>query len=324
MRLEKFRGLKLGTPTQLTYGLIDHEHPSVSPDGRLLAYYAGLYGAIGIVVTALDGRFGRSVSPHGGNNTQPAWKPGVVLWETALVGELEPRQLLADSRWHYKHPSYDPAGTRLAYFSDEGADGGAFHIWVWDLATGERKLVTFGDTHMHCHPVFSPDGTRIVFHAYEGTDESRVPPITNLCELDLESGEVTWLTRAADQYKHPFYIDDEVIVFHHERNSDGVRGIEAMHLESREVVALTDGICNDKHPFPFRNPDGELQLAWASKKLGDEPEGEPHNYDIFSAALEVGSEQSVDKEGKDRSKHKDKKSKGKKKDKGKKGKAKKA
>jgi Tol biopolymer transport system component len=311
MKLSRFRRLKLGKPVQLTAGLTTHEHPAVSPDGRYIAYYTGEYGSIAIAVCTLDGRLARIVSPHGGNNTQPSWRPDSKavsyrhqhdsnsrweLWETDLEGDnLQPRQLLADPSWNYKHPSYDNAGQRIAYFSEQDSSVGAFHIWVWDLASGEKKQVTSGDSQMHCHPVFSPDGTRIAFHAYEGVDESVEPGITNLMELDLQTGVVTQLTEGRDQYKHPFYLDDDVITYHHERNEDGSRGVEALHLATREVVKLTDGSDNDKHPFPF-TVKGKQRLAWASKKRGSAavPDSD-ESYDIFIAPLVQGEKPKVPK-----------------------------
>jgi len=306
MNKADFRRLKLGKPREVTAGLTTHEHPAVSPDSRQIAYYTGIYGSIDIAVCSLDGRLARIISPHGGNSTQPDWRPDGLavayrhqhdnaakweLWETPLTGpDLTPRQLLASPQWNYKHPVYDRAGQRITYFSEEGAAGGAYHIWVWELSSGERRQVTFGDTQMHCHPVFSPDGTRIAFHAYEGTDKSRVPGVSNLCELDLSSGAVTQLTQGGDQYKHPFYIDDDVLVYHHEDNTDGRRRLEAMHLATREVVVLTSGKDNDKHPSPFK-VKGRLHLAWASKKLAAElgQDGEGLEcYDIFIAPLLVG------------------------------------
>ncbi|MDQ3023803.1 MAG: hypothetical protein M3R04_05380 [bacterium] len=308
MKTKDFKRLRLGNPRRITAGLTDHEHPAVSPDGRMLAHYSGEYGEISIAVCALDGRLARIVSPQGGNNTQPAWRPDGEavayrhqhdpkskweLWFTVLVGEdIAPRKLLANTRWHYKHPIYSPDGKRLAYFSDENSENGAFHIWVWDLEGGERRQVSFGNTQMHCHPVFSPDGQRIAYHAYEGTDEQADPPVTNLYELDLETSEVRQLTFGRDQVKHPFYIDDDAIVFHHERNSDGVRGLEVMHLASLKIVALAGG-GNDKHPFPFIRK-GEQWLAWSCKKCGQELEGEPNTYDILIAPLLSGK----DKKGK--------------------------
>jgi len=301
MRKKLFKKLKLGRPECVTAGLTSHEHPAASPDGRLLAYYAGLYGSIEVVVSDITGRFGRVVSPLGGNSTQPAWHPSGQLvayrhqhangskwelWQTALTGDISPKVLLADSRFHYKHPYFSPSGLEVAYFSDENSPG-IYHLWIMELEGGARRQLTEGDTQMHCHPVFSPDSLRIAFHAYEGTDESKVPAVTNLYELELQTGEVTQLTSGQDQYKHPFYADSDVITFHHERNSDGRRQLCAMHLRSREVVALTDGANNDKHPFPFAGAKDRLMLAWASKKLGSELPGEVHDYDIFVAPLKA-------------------------------------
>lgn len=299
MKRKDFRKLKLGKPVRITAGLTDHEHPALSPDGRFIACYAGEFGAINVLVTDGAGRFARRLSPNGGNSTQPAWHPSGLavayrhqhgndakweLWETALTGDTTPRVLLADPQWHYKHPYYDPAGVRVAYFSDEGSPG-VYHIWVLDLPSGARKQLTTGDTQMHCHPVFSPDGGRIAYHAYRGTDESAVPAVTNLYELDVASGAVRELTSGEDQYKHPFYLDGNVITFHHERNADGVRQLCAMHLGSGEIVRLTNGKKNDKHPFPWVERDGRMWLAWSSKKLGAEMAAEGKDYDIFTARL---------------------------------------
>jgi Tol biopolymer transport system component len=301
MKRKEFRKLHLGQPTRLTAGLTPHEHPAVSPDGRLLAYYAGEYGAIHIYTADLRGRLARRLSPNGGNSTQPAWHPSGLavayrhqhsidskweLWETALNGDTAPRCLLADRQYHYKHPYYDPTGARLAYFSDEGSPG-VFHIWVLDLPTGQKKQLTAGNTQMHCHPVFSPDGGRILYHAYRGTDESATPPVTNLYELDLASGAVRELTSGEDQFKHPFYLTNNVVTYHHERNSDGRRRLCAMHLRDCEIIALTSGKNNDKHPFPWIDRQGRMWLAWSSKKLGAEIAGESKSFDIFIAALEV-------------------------------------
>lgn len=342
MRRKDFEALRLGKPRRITAGLTHHEHPAVSPDGQWIAYYAGDYGSIEILVCDPQGRLARRVSPFSGNSTQAAWHPGGrriayrhqhspetkwEIWETTLLlpappapdtkkkkeknkdktaqamaaapvpetdadetGELpaastQPRRLLADARFDYKHPCYSPDGSRMVYFSDEGSPG-CFHIWLLVLESGLRLQLTHGDGQNHCHPVFSPDGTRIVFHAYEGTDLGNAEPVTNLFELELHTGEVLQLTSRSDQDKHPFYLDDRVITFHHQRNSDGKRGVRALHLKHGLEVVLTDGENNDKHPFPWFDSKGVAHLAWASKKLGARHSGEENTYDIFVARFE--------------------------------------
>ena len=336
----RFKQLRLGKPRRLTAGLAGHEHPAISPDGQWLAYYAGEYGSIEVVVSDLRGRLARRVSPHGGNNTQPAWHPSSLrlayrhqhvnsakweIWETELLGG-QPQVLLADPRWNYKHPSYSPDGRLLAYFTDEGSVP-VYNIWVMELASGARRQVTFSADTNDCHPVFSPDGKRIAFHAYLGTDESRTPPVTNLGELSLGSGEVRWLTEGEDQYKHPFYLNARILTCHHERNSDGKRWLAALSLASLQRVKLTSGKHNDKHPFPYVAPGCDAYLAWSSKRLGGEVDGEGATYDVFLARLRGSgdghgkpdhnnkeSQMSKDKGKKDDKKKKDKK-KNKKKDK---------
>jgi dipeptidyl aminopeptidase/acylaminoacyl peptidase len=294
----EIKHFELGKPRRLTAGLTSHEHPAISPDGQWLACYAGEYGSIETVVCDLRGRLARRVSPHGGNNTQPAWHPSSLrvvyrhqhdntakweLWETELpAGQAKP--LLADPQWHYKHPSYSPDGRLLAYFSDEGT-APAFNLWVMELASGTRRQVTFTHDCNFCHPVFSPDGKRLAFHAYAGTDENVTPAVVNLAELELGSGEIRWLTLGADQCKHPFYLSSAIITFHHERNTTGVRYLSALHIPSGKRVRLTSGENNDKHPFPHVTPSGKVYLAWASKHLGPEVEGEQPSYDIFLARL---------------------------------------
>jgi Tol biopolymer transport system component len=302
MKQKELAELRLGKPLRVTAGLGDHEHPAISPDGRWIAYYCGEYGSIEVLVCAIDGRFARRVSPFSGNSTQPAWHPSGrrlayrhqhtseakwEIWETALLGDTAPRALLADPMWHYKHPCYDARGERLAYFSNEGCASGAYHIWILYLASGERGQVSFGDSQMHCHPVFSPDGQRIVYHAYRGTDENTLPPVTNLYELDLRTGESVELTRGEDQYKHPFYIDNRAITFHFEDNETGLRRLCAMHIPSRSLVKLTDGTKNDKHPFPWTDGEDRRWIAWSSKDLGEEQPGEADSYDIFLARLKT-------------------------------------
>lgn len=298
MKAKKFKQLRLSGARRLTCGLTNHEHPTVSPDGRRLAYYSGEYGSICIIMADIRGRFARRVSPHGGNNTQPAWHPSGTqlafrhqhttehpweLWLAPLLPGSQPQPLLADPQWNFKHPHFSPDGDTLAYFSDEGS-ANIYHLWLLDLLTLARQQLTFGDSQNHCHPAFSPDGARLVFHAYEGIDMQE-PPVTNLYELELASGEIRQLSSGEDQYKHPFYLTNSVITYHHERNSDGRRRLEALSLKSGRLVKLTSGKKNDKHPFPWWDGKGRPWLAWSSKKLGPEGELEPATYDIFAARL---------------------------------------
>ena len=295
-----FAKLRLGSPQRLTGGLTDHEHPTVSPDGTMLSCYSGDYGHISIVLLTADGRFIRRISRGDGNNTQPAWHPGGrhIAWRqqdspqhpwrivmSDILQELEHTVLLEHDQFNYKHPCFSPDASELAYFSDEGTPQ-TYQLWIMQLASGEKRRLTDGPAgRNNCHPVFSPDGRRLVFHTYEGRGGEETP-VVNLYEIGIESGEIRQLTDDENQDKHPFYVDNEVISFHHRDNESRIRHVELMHLPSGERLKLTDGRHNDKHPFPFRDSEGKQMLAWSSKKLDSELDDEGKTYDIFVAELE--------------------------------------
>ena len=297
---KSIKKVSLGEPQRITAGLTNHEHPAVSPDALLLAFYAGPYENIHIYITDLDGRLARQLTAGSGNNTQAAWSPdgkkiayrhqpdADAKWSiraAAVFEEKEPEELLADVKWHYKHPIYRHDNQSLVYFSDEGTPD-VFHIWSLDLESGKREQLTKGTDQNHAHPVFSPDGKKVVFHAYEGT-QMTTPEVTNLYELDLKTGEIRALSGGEDQFKHPFYVNEDLITFHREFNADGKRQICAMELGEGKIFELTTGENNDKHPFPFKNADGKWCVAFASKKLGDKLPEESKTYDIFIARLEL-------------------------------------
>ncbi len=265
----------------------------------MLACYSGDYGHISIVLLTSDGRFIRRISRGDGNNTQPAWHPGArhIAWrqqdspsspwrivQSDILQELEHTVLLEHAQYSYKHPCFNADASQLAWFSDEGTPE-TYQLWIMDLPSGERRRLTEGPQgRNNCHPVFSPDDKRLVFHTYEGIGGAE-KPVVNLYEITLASGEIRQLTADVHQDKHPFYVSDTVISFHHRDNETRIRHIELMHLPTGERLKLTDGRHNDKHPFPFRDSAGKLHLAWSSKKLDTELEDEGKTYDIFVARL---------------------------------------
>ena len=109
--------------TQLTSQAGEELYPSLSPDGRSLAY-----------VSAVSGNWDIYSKRVGGQNV-------INLTEGSAAAE--------------RHPSFSPDGEFIAFESNQ--DGGGIFIME---ATGEnvRRLSDFG-----FHPAWSPDGTRIVF-----------------------------------------------------------------------------------------------------------------------------------------------------------------
>jgi tricorn protease len=66
------------------------------------------------------------------------------------------------SPWRDRYGAFSPDGTKLAYVSDES---GEEEIWVHDLTTRQRRMVTNVPVFQTANFVWSPDGGRIAFVA---------------------------------------------------------------------------------------------------------------------------------------------------------------
>ncbi|MBI1786316.1 MAG: serine/threonine-protein kinase, partial [Acidobacteria bacterium] len=142
--------------TQLTDQAGPETFPSLSPDGRSLAY----------------------ASRASGN------------WDIYLqrVGGKNPVNLTKDSSAGDTQPAFSPDGEQIAFRSERNGGG----IFVMG-ATGEsvRRLTDFGN-----NPAWSPDGKEIVFSTARWADPaSRIAREGQLWVVDSSSGEKRQLTR---------------------------------------------------------------------------------------------------------------------------------
>jgi dipeptidyl aminopeptidase/acylaminoacyl peptidase len=285
---------------QVTRGIGRHEHPVFSPDGGRIAFYAGTFGYLQLYVAGTDGTGERPLTCARGNHTQPAWSPDGrwiyyraqaapdapwQVWRVDVEDPARKEKLLAQRKVSFKHPSPSPDGRWLAWFSDEGSPGN-FHLFKASLrggALGARKRLTSDPNRNDCHPTWSPDGKRIAFHAYMGREEASASHI-HVCAAD--GSDPRALTDTEAMHKHPFFVGLDHVV-HHTEEADGGRYLALRRVRDGELVArLTDGKKNDKHPSPWVPPRGPARLCFASKKRGEERDGEEPSYDVFWGLIE--------------------------------------
>ena len=128
---------------KLTASTSGEDYPSLSPDGKRLAFTA-ITDDYDLIELPLDGS-----APH---------------------------TLLANSRNMYS-PSWSPKGDQLVYATDRT---GAGEIWIHNVKAGiERPAVTAADftpgtTFALAHPVFSPDGNRFAFVRYSTNEPTTI------------------------------------------------------------------------------------------------------------------------------------------------------
>jgi len=71
-------------------------------------------------------------------------------------------QQLAVASGSYVTPRLSPDGKKLAF---SVAQGGEYHLWIYDLGSGNMKRLTFDDSETELLPVWTPDGEFVVFQS---------------------------------------------------------------------------------------------------------------------------------------------------------------
>jgi hypothetical protein len=96
----------------------------------------------------------------------PSFENGLGVLATVPIEGGSPTWLTHE-RWLVLDPTWSPDGGRIAF---AGSPGGPFGIYVFDLETGDVRLVPGTDGISVGHPTWSPDGERIAFEASTGSD----------------------------------------------------------------------------------------------------------------------------------------------------------
>lgn len=148
-------------------------HPSLSPDGHLLAFDGDADGNRDIYVMGIDGTDLRRLTTHPGLDEQAAWSPDgqriafvsdragdrnvyVIDLEEADA-EPRPRRLTFSSAVD-EEPAWSPDGTTIAVTSDQSASS---EIWLFDAeGEGSPTQITSGPG-THTSAAWSTDGAWI-------------------------------------------------------------------------------------------------------------------------------------------------------------------
>jgi len=144
--------------------------PVWSPDGRRLAFVSNRDGNPEIYVMDRDGANVQRITTSPANDSTPTWSPsGTQLAFTSNrsgspqiyivdADGLNLRKITAES--YCDRPTWSPAPfNEIAYVSRTGP---GYDIRVYDLATEERRQLTFGEGSNES-PAFAPNGRHLAF-----------------------------------------------------------------------------------------------------------------------------------------------------------------
>ncbi len=166
------------TLRRFTTGSHSYSFPSISPDGRTVAYSSDETGAMEIYLSGLaPGSREIALTNDGGYNMEAAWSPDGQwiayhsrkkggIWVVPSGGGTA-RQVVDFG----SQPSWMPDGQRLVFTSDAGGMAAQSILWSVGIDGGGRRLVTRlgAPSGGHSRPEVSPNGRLIAFSVSDGT-----------------------------------------------------------------------------------------------------------------------------------------------------------
>ena len=217
-------------------GSQSYSFPSISPDGRAVAYSSSLTGAMEIYTAGFTpGTKEIALTSDGGHNMYAEWSPDGqwIAYHSRKKGGIwiipsgggAARQIVDFG----SQPSWTPDGERLVFTSDAGGMAAQSIIWIVHRdGTGRRQLTKLGAPRGgHSRPSVSPSGRLIVFAVSHGLVRTDVwtMPIDGGAAIKLGEGLV------------PRFAPDGTAVYWISRTLEGNDALMRIDIDDRGAPA---------------------------------------------------------------------------------------
>lgn len=149
--------------------------PSVSPDGKLVAYCGSVRGNPEVFVVAPDGSGSRRLTDSPSIDSTPRWasRTGEIAFTSNRQGSpqiflmdgegLNVRRVTFAGNWN-DEAAFSPDGSRIAFACRNEGD---FQICVMDLLSNQTVQISTGSG-ANENPTWSPDGSKIAWELTRG------------------------------------------------------------------------------------------------------------------------------------------------------------
>ena len=214
--LDERTGRPLGEPERIATEAVYSQHPTLSRDGRRLAYVQ-TNPRKNLQRVVFDPRRGIVVGPPTPITQGSRWATDLNLspdgqWLAySSVGEKQEdlflvrsdgtgeRRPLTNDAAKDRGPRFSPDGQRLAFYSNRSDQ---WEIWTINLADSKLQRLTFTDGARAFLPIWSPAGDRLVYTLYPGRpfllelarpwDEQSAQPLLSAAEPDVRFWPTDW------------------------------------------------------------------------------------------------------------------------------------
>src|SRR6185503_9694954 len=237
--------------------------PTISPDGKLFAFFSSKKNLFGIDLLVGDAQTGRIIKTLGGPQsdshfdaiswTQSAgdWSPdskhfAFIVYaegnqEIAILNTQSTnveRRIKLPGIGSVMHISWSPDGKSLVF---TGQAGGISDLYLLDLNAGTVRQLT-NDKYADYQPTFSPYGKTIAFSTDRGpeTDFDKLQDSQlQLATYDLATGRISVFSPFAHgKHLNPQFSPDGKDLFFIS-DQDGFPDVYRLNLESKEVFRVT-------------------------------------------------------------------------------------
>jgi len=220
--------------------------PSISPDGRYLAYTTYAKGRPYLYIIDRQTKKEVYVDSETGMKTGTAWRDkntfaysftsgrkSTIYMVDVTTGTKRP---IVSGDGIYASPSFSPDGSKVVYVSDIH---GSPQIFMTDIATGVTKRLTFFGSY-NVSPNFSPKGDLIVF-------VSKVEGAFEICVMNIDGSNPRLLTNGGINDSPRFSPCGRYIIYSTNKGNKNSIAIMLFNGENKKMLNFTDG--DETQPF---------------------------------------------------------------------------